>query len=133
MSITRHTIFSSLQEVAADIAREFREDASRWTQEEMARDASGSAIDALDEPELAEQAVCWCLRGAIDKRLPHFGGRSGPVYLAFDRALGHSIKSEAEHDTLEFVKWNDAPGRTVADVIALCERVASRTDDEVTQ
>lgn len=116
-------ILTSVQQLAAEIAEEFRADATRWTQEELARDANGLPIDDIDDPMLSPQAVCWCLRGAIDKRLNRFGGRSGDVYLAFDRALGHKFTIR-DHDHLEFVPWNDAPGRTVAEVIALCEKVA---------
>jgi len=104
--------------VAADIAREFREHPAHWTQDYICKDADGE--DWMDPTN--PDAVCWCLRGAIDKRVIH---GAGPIYLAFDRALGHQIASEAEHETLHFVEWNDKPGRTVAEVIELCERVAN--------
>jgi hypothetical protein len=114
----------SPEAVAADIAREYRENASHWTQGWIARDREGADLWYVKDPS----AVCWCLRGAIDKRIdPWTGAIAFPIYLAFDRALGFNIASEDEHGTLHFVRWNDRPGRTVGDVIALCEAVAHGT------
>lgn len=108
--------FKTAQEIAADIARDFREDASRWTQRAWSRDANG-----VGTYEHSEDAVCWCLRGAIDIRLDP-DAAAGPILSAFDRALGY--EPEDDDDTLRFVAWNDAPGRTVGEVIALCDKVA---------
>lgn len=106
--------------VAADIAREYRDAPQKWIQDYMCMDADGE--DWMDPGY--EGAVCWCLRGAIDKRVPQGAAK---VYLAFDRALGHNIASEKEHDTLHFVSWNDRHGRTVDEVIDLCDAVANQT------
>lgn len=100
--------------IAADIAREFREDSKRWTQGHWARTESGERCT-----ENHQKAACWCLRGAIDKRTPN---DPLAVYVAFDAALGHTLKPGMR---LEFVDWNDEPGRTVGEVIELCEKVAN--------
>lgn len=103
------------QQVAADIAREYREDAARWTQDWYAKDANGEECSSRDPI-----AVCWCLRGAIERRVGDWGDET-QTFRAFDAALGH----EPEENHLYLVEWNDEPGRTVAEVIALCEKVAA--------
>lgn len=103
--------------IAADIAREFREDSKRWTKGYWARDAEGVRVN-LNSP----LAVCWCLRGAIDKRVPQ-DVSAVPVYEAFDAALG-PVGGVPEGD-LAFVRWNDASKRTIQEVIDLCEKVAN--------
>lgn len=112
--------------VAAEIAREYREAPAKWIQDYICMDAEG--VDWMDPDH--EGAVCWCLRGAIDKRVPQGAGQ---VYLAFDRALGYDIASEKEHETLHFVAWNDRPGRTVEEVISLCDAVAHGAALDVTK
>jgi len=103
------------QVVAADIAREFREDARRWTQKACARDGNGYSCDENDSA-----AVCYCLRGAINKRVSWDNDLNHEVCQAFDIALGHEPT-----ETYRFVAWNDSPGRTVGEVIGLCEKVAA--------
>lgn len=51
------TIAENLKEVRALIA-----DPSRWTQEVLARDASGNSV-----PTCSDSAVCWCFYGALAK------------------------------------------------------------------
>ena len=115
--------------IAADIAREYREDASRWTQGAFARAAPEDSYDGeqmgLGNP-LDSRAVCWCLRGAIDKRTGNSDSLAWPTYQAFDEALGYAVGGRmlGDNEPLWFVRWNDAPGRTVGEVIELCEKVA---------
>lgn len=96
------------KEIAADIARELREHPERWTQGRDARDSRGAGVDYSDP-----SAVCWCLAGHVDRR--------GDVnaYVAFRvllrRFIGNSVTP---------VSWNDTKGRTVDEVIELCERIA---------
>lgn len=124
--LTRHTEMTSPQQVAADIAREFRQDATRWTQRWYAKDAFGSDVYE-DDPS----AVCWCLRGAIDKRcLSQMANERLALrtYEAFDSVLSLPPNDD---DRLSFIKWNDDPKRTVVEVIALCDRVANQSDELV--
>lgn len=108
------------QAIAADIAREYREDATRWTQGDWSRDRDGNGRGS-NSPD----AVCWCLRGAIMKRKPDVL-LATRTYLTFDAALGHTRDPNDPEDThLYFVAWNDKPGRTVAEVIELCNKVAA--------
>lgn len=101
--------------VAADIAREYREHAERWTQGWYAKTAEGKDCGPTNP-----NAVCWCLRGAIEKRVGE-GDEGIPIFEAFDRALGF----QDSENTLHFIAWNDDPERKVSEVIALCEAVAS--------
>lgn len=107
------------QQVAADIAREYRANHCLWTQKVLGRDSDGvNTYDATDP-----RAVCWCLRGAIDRRLPTGSFAAQRVYEAFDRAIGREWAPD--DDAVYFVDWNDSPGRTVEEVIELCEQVAA--------
>jgi len=108
------------QAVAADIAKEFREDHTRWTQRWYAR-LSANPLGGSCGPH-HEKAVCWCLRGAIDKRFPTDVDVETlwPIYEAFDKALDRTLENR-----LHFVDWNDDPKRTIGEVIALCEKVAA--------
>lgn len=105
--------------VAADIAREYREDAARWTRGWYARNALGKQC-GVDDP----LAVCWCLRGAIEKRVGD-GDESLIVMRAFDEALG--FQWHDGNNEVQFVNWNDHPTRTVGEVIALCDAVTNGT------
>ena len=107
------------QQVAADIARELRADVSRWTRGWYARDARGRGCQAQDA-----QAVCWCLRGAIERRVGDENPLTDPIFKAFDKALGYDHGDDDSFE-LQFVPWNDDPQRTAADIIALCDKVAA--------
>jgi hypothetical protein len=98
---------STAQEVAADIAAELRITASRWTAESNARDACGTHTGVKNS-----DAVCWCLFGHILRRC---GDRAESIAYAMQEIAG--IPS--------IVAWNDKPGRTVAEVIDLCEKIAA--------
>lgn len=99
-------MFASYQEVAADIARELREHPSHWTQKHTAKDVDGLMCGVFDAA-----AVCWCLYGHILKR------NAGFAEAAIGAAFGYP--------NVTMGRWNDAAERTVEDVIALCEGVAS--------
>lgn len=75
--------------------------AQGWTQGWFARTADGVLCGARDPA-----AVCWCIRGAICSTSDD----------SLDRAV------EALRDTLgwdNIAAWNDADGRTQAEVLAL--------------
>jgi len=102
--------------VAAKLAAFYRADPQRWTQDWYAHDAKGFDCDAT-----APEAVCWCLRGAIQVLEPSLIGRDRAVLEEFDRALG---VVDPNYESLRIVNWNDNRHRTVNEVIALCDRVA---------
>lgn len=104
---------SLLSSVAADIARELRVYPNNWTQGAFAVDTNGNYTNARNS-----RACAWCLGGHIIKRDPSNMGDynfSSPLYLQFRGAVGRSVSS-----------WNDVAERTVEDVIALCDRIASQ-------
>jgi hypothetical protein len=72
----------------------------------------------LPVPVLDREATCWCLSGAIDRRVPD--AARGAVYEAFNRALGCT----GIRDACCIQNWNDQLERTVEEVIDLCDKVA---------
>jgi hypothetical protein len=83
--------------IAADIARELREHPEHWRQ-------------GLWKEGMAAGAKCL---GA------HIEVRAGGPSMAMKLAFGFNASN------FELIDWNDAPGRTVDDVIELCEKVAN--------
>ena len=84
----------------------------RWTQGAIACDGDGEMVSAH-----ARTAVCWCMIGAIN-RCAARARASVDVNLELRRLLE---KARGGTEPLDF--WNDAPGRTHADVLALLDRV----------
>lgn len=92
---------STIREVAADIARELRSNPAAWHQGWFSNSREG-----LSSPD----ATSWCLSGHLLRRGHQL---SWPIYGVFEAAAGNRVCS-----------WNDTPGRTVEEVIELCDRVA---------
>lgn len=121
-----YTLPEEARIVARDIAKEFRAVPDHWTQGINARNAIKDSV-AATSPE----AVCWCLRGAIDLRIRpdcvDFEHRRVVVYRAFDVMLGHPLPPPymMEHAPIHITTWNDAHGRTIEEVIELCDKVAN--------
>lgn len=101
---------NTIQEIAADIAQELRDDPTRWTNGKYARNGLGQGTLVFDEA-----ACTWCLEGHIIRRSPNIQG----VY-AFTKAAGRS----------NLATWNDQPKRTVEEVIDLCDKVAALIPEE---
>lgn len=99
------------QEIAKSIADELRQHPERWTQGYSARGQDGSPV-AHDDTS----AVCWCLLGHIWRKDPD--GSSGLLDAGF------SLVARKHIEFSSIVKFNDAQGRAVADVIELCDKVA---------
>lgn len=80
-----------------------------WTQGAYARDGERQAIISADDPA----AVCWCIDGAIDRVIGyrHHECRADRAGQAISKAAGAGK-----------VGWNDTPGRTQAEVIAMLDR-----------
>ncbi len=81
-----------------------------WTQGASARGKSKRQVE-LNSPS----AVCFCASGAINRAAPRFGG----VYAAASEALKRAIGQRF------IVAWNDAEGRTQAEVIQAFKEAAA--------
>ena len=91
---------------AADLVEPY----GRWTRHELARDADGRSAAPT-----GPHARCWCVAGALQAVCG--GAASGAYQDAMEwlmRAAGLTNVSG----------WNDAPGRTSAEVVALLRRAA---------
>jgi len=99
---------NTIQEIAADIARELRDDPARWTQAAYARDHRGYPIQ-----HDAKTACTWCLMGHVKKRVTPHEEVVTSLYL-LRNAIGTST-----------AEWNDVHDRTVQEVVELCDRIAA--------
>ena len=91
-------------------ARELISVPERWTQGHFARDASGNLVNSSNPA-----AVCWCVYGATMAAARRVGTTTEGAAEA-DRALEETFGG----DDLDI--WNDAPGRTHAEVLDLFDR-----------
>lgn len=88
--------------------------AQGWTQGESARDAYGKPRAAT-----AQDAVCWCVIGAIDSVVwPNFQPRSEPIAV-IRKAIG--LESPWMPIT-SLADWNDAKTRTQAEILAAFDK-----------
>ena len=90
-----------------------------WTQLAYARRPDGTVVHSNHG-----DANCWCLSGAIDcayKEL-ELDDRSTLSSGAY-RAVYDTIVQENHVDTI--AEWNDRPGRTVEQVLAVLDRTIS--------
>lgn len=94
-----------------DWAADLIEPEGAWTQGAFARTKDGEPIGPLEAP-----ATCWCLYGAIDKAGEDLGVDAG---WDADRALFASLRTNVP-------KFNDAPERTQAEVVAALRQAAER-------
>jgi len=86
-----------------------------WTNGAYARDAAGREV----EPTCPD-AVCWCVRGAIDASTGHHSGNR-PASVLFSQAV-------AGYGALYIPIWNDEPNRTHAEVLAAFDRAIAAAD-----
>jgi hypothetical protein len=98
-------LYPSAVDIALDIADELRKYPGHWTQGCIARQVNGHPCG-----EHNVDAASWSLKGHVFRRYAQY------AFGDFGSAIGYPEVS--------YERWNDAPGRTVADVIALCEHVA---------
>jgi hypothetical protein len=98
---------ADILERAADLI----EPEGKWTQQFYARDASGSRV-----PEYTANAVCWCASGAILRTAGDWTSTEcGAAHRFLVSAVGASIP-----------EWNDAPGRTQAEVVSALREAAAK-------
>ena len=94
-------IYSTVAELLADPAR--------WTQGHAARKEDGHPVGARDA-----RACRWCLLGAIEF-----------VYIWPDTDDAMSRAAREAHAAGGLLSnWNDAPGRTHAEVVDICRRAS---------
>ena len=108
---TRHTA-RLVSAVALSIASELREHPDHWMQ------GAGWHKKGSGRIVTEREADVMCLMGHIFKRTGD--KHSAPVVAAFQNQL----------PDCQIPEWNDAPARRVGDVIALCEKVATLSDEE---
>ena len=80
----------------------------KWTQGDLAVDANGDETWTADP-----NSVCFCAEGAIMH--VSFGQPREPIFREFRHALGVD----------RIYEWNDAPGRTQAEVVAKLREAAA--------
>lgn len=97
-----------------DRAANLIEPEGAWTQHQWARDTYGRRVRAV-----SEQATCWCLDGALIRcSVP---GTAGRAYDAVAKLVPHASP----------LAWNDAAGRTQAEVVAKLREAARLSRNEV--
>lgn len=74
----------------------------KWTQHTYARDKNGR-----DCSQWSQEAVCWCLYGAVDK--------------CYENII--EIDNKIREKVISIVDWNDDPNRTFEEVKALVEEL----------
>lgn len=89
-------------------ARELIAKPGGWTQEFFARNASGERTN-----KFGPDAVCFCAYGAIDRAAGH-------SFSEADRRFMEALFDATGRD--DVADWNDAPGRTQAEVVALFDK-----------
>lgn len=96
-------------------ARKLLSDESRWTQRVHARDARGRTCD----PRSAA-AVCWCAVGALCRAKDIPLDIANPALDVLAAVIGPGV---------HVVDWNDAEGRTHADVLAVFDRAIATLEE----
>jgi hypothetical protein len=74
----------------------------KWTKEVFARDCKGDEVD----PESPE-AVCWCVKGALQKCYPNYDDRWEAAY--------HRLLEVRKYKHI--VDWQDDPRTTYEEII----------------
>jgi hypothetical protein len=103
------TVSTDVAEKLAAIADEIEQHPERWTQGELARDVEGDEV-----PTESAEAACWCAWGWIDR----VTGEYTLAYHPAVRALSCAVRAD-------IIDWNDAPGRTAAEVAAAFRRASA--------
>jgi len=97
-------------------AADLIEPEGKWTQGYYARNSSGDIRVATDS-----EAVCWCAIGAI-RKVSHTTASREAIVVA--QMLGFKGSDE-------LVNWNDAKGRTQAEVVAALRAAADAQEAQL--
>lgn len=100
---------NTVRQIALSIVTELTEHPEHWCQDGIAFSKEIELVSPNDS-----QAVQWCLLGHVAKR-----AIGSPLEQQYKDAL-YSMLDPGQ----SIGEWNDAPERTVQDVISLCERIA---------
>lgn len=103
-----------------DLTRVRRLIESGWTRGAWARTESGSPCW-----EDNTNAVCWCLSGAVQKVFS--GDESTQTRIDLTRALVRNLPA----GFWDIPAWNDEPGRTKEEVLALIDKTIEGLPGEV--
>lgn len=96
------------QEFGQKIAAELRANPEHWTQKATSRNIQGY------ETFVHSDAVCWCLEGFMHRDIQSCVQRAD-VYISIENILQFKEK---------IYEYNDAPERTVGDIITLMDKLA---------
>jgi hypothetical protein len=90
----------------------------RWTQGAYAKTAKRNKADPN-----SPRATCWCILGAV-------AAVTGDNPNRPDRAISSGLAAAAGVDAYNecVIEWNDAPGRTHAEVLAAFDRAIAAAD-----
>lgn len=111
-----------MSKTAAEVLRVARELVARpggWCQRALARTASGHPA-----PTHSREAVCFCARGALMRA----AGMQPELVLFSPRAEAALDAAAREQGFIGFVGYNDAPGRTQAEVVALYDAAIAKLE-----
>ncbi len=86
-----------------------------WCRGHVAENAAGLSVRACDPC-----AVKWCAAGALDCA----AGLDTAAMVEAWRLVTNAVHRREGHKSLDLVTWNDAPGRTQAEVAALLRECA---------
>lgn len=86
-----------------------------WIQNEYALNAHGASRGFAEE-----DAVCWCLTGALFCTTRKLIPEESPKRLQLECQVIVALEKVADTPALE--AWNDAPGRTQAEVLRLLDK-----------
>lgn len=102
------------------------DDPNAWLQGRMAADDLGSTVDST-----SGEACCWCLLGGASRieSAAHKTARAfhiEPMDTALVAELRDTLKLYRNNDFRSVSGWNDAPGRTHAEILALIDATIMR-------
>lgn len=103
---------SDILERAADLI----EPEGRWTQDEFVRNLSGACGDELGPWPRGK--LCFCVLGAIS--------RANHDQLVGEMTFAPVVQAMGLKFAHELARWNDAPGRTQAEVVAKLREAAAK-------
>lgn len=99
-------------------ARKLLSDPAHWTRGDLAHDAAGDSIDPR-----SEDAVCWCVMGAVQKFSLGAGYQGDALSLVYSVVGGIS----EFYDELNAVpEFNDSPATTHTDILRVLDAAIER-------
>ena len=106
-----------IREATRKARNRFSQSPHSWTQHVIACDSDGDEVSAFDG-----EAVKWCAYGCVMSFLEPEYSTHGYLHKEASSILREHLLESGMGDTIVSV-WNDEPGRTVEDVLALYDHV----------